>query len=536
LSNFDITSVNGSYTINKAPSTTAVTVSNATYDGNPHGGTANVTGASGLNQPVTVNYAGRNGTSYGPTITPPTNAGDYQARATFAGDDNHNGSQDSKPFSIFKADSTTVVSCPTNVTYNAAAQTPCSVSVTGAGGLNLTPNPGYTANMDAGTATASYTYAGDANHNGSSDSKTFNIDKAVLAVNAVANSKTYGDSDPAFGYSLSGFAGSDNAGNSGITGTGSCTRTAGETVAGSPYTITCVPGTLAAPNYSFVTGAIANFTINKKAASVTPSAAGKTYGSVDPTLTGTTSGFLTADGVTATYGRTTGETVLGSSYTISATLSPVGVLSNYEITYNTANFTINKKAASVTPTAASKLFGSPDPVLTGTLSGFLAADGVTATYSRTAGETVAGSPYTVTAILSPASVLSNYEITYNTANFTIAAWTLNGFYQPVDMSGVYNTVKGGSTVPLKFEIFAGGTELTTVSSVKTFVQTQITCSGTALFDDIELTTTGGTSLRYDSTGGQFIQNWQTPKTAGACYKVTMTTQDGSPLVAYFKLK
>ena len=47
------------------------------------------------------------------------------------------------------------------------------------------------------------------------------------------------------------------------------------------------------------------------------------------------------------------------------------------------------------------------------------------------------------------------EITY-----TVKAWTFEGFYQPVDMGGVYNTVKGGSTVPFKFEIFEGTTELT----------------------------------------------------------------------------
>ena len=47
----------------------------------------------------------------------------------------------------------------------------------------------------------------------------------------------------------------------------------------------------------------------------------------------------------------------------------------------------------MTPNAASKTYGTADPALTGTLSGFLAADGVTAVYSRTAGETVAGGPY-----------------------------------------------------------------------------------------------------------------------------------------------
>jgi hypothetical protein len=106
-------------------------------------------------------------------------------------------------------------------------------------------------------------------------------------------------------------------------------------------------------------------------------------------------------------------------YTISATLSPTGVLANYDITYNTAAFTINKKTASVTPNTASKFYGAADPAFGGTLTGFLAADSVTATYSRTAGETVAGSPYTISAVLSPAGVLGNYDITYNTAAFTI---------------------------------------------------------------------------------------------------------------------
>src|SRR5207244_4964726 len=108
-------------------------------------------------------------------------------------------------------------------------------------------------------------------------------------------------------------------------------------------------------NYN-ITNTGANFTINKKTASVTPNAASKTYGDADPALTGTLTGFLGADGVTATYSRTAGETVAGSPYTISATLSPVGVLGNYDITYNTANFTINKKTASVTPNAASKTY------------------------------------------------------------------------------------------------------------------------------------------------------------------------------------
>ena len=88
-------------------------------------------------------------------------------------------------------------------------------------------------------------------------------------------------------------------------------------------------------------------------------------------------------------------------------------------------------------------------------------------------------------------------------------------------------------MPLKFEVFAGTTELTDTSIV-TFTLNQILCGTHIVADNIEMTSTGGTSLRYGD--GQFIQNWQTPRKPGTCYKVTMTTTDGTSISALFKLK
>jgi hypothetical protein len=117
--------------------------------------------------------------------------------------------------------------------------------------------------------------------------------------------------------------------------------------------------------------------------------------------------------------------------------------------------------------------------------------------------------------------------------YTVLAWTLNGFKAPVDM-GIMNYAKGGATVPLKFEVFSGGTELTSTNVVKAFTQ-KINCAAGA-GDAIEEYSTGNTELRYDTTGGQFIFNWKTPKAPGSCYRVTMTTQDGSSIYADFQLK
>ena len=112
---------------------------------------------------------------------------------------------------------------------------------------------------------------------------------------------------------------------------------------------------------------------------------------------------------------------------------------------------------------------------------------------------------------------------------------MNGFYAPID-KGIHNTVKGGNTVPLKFEVFAGPTELTDVAVVGSFVAQKVNCDGTLPTDSVEMTSNQGTSLRYDTTGGQFIQNWKTPTAAGSCYKVTMTTDDNSSISALFKIK
>jgi MBG domain (YGX type)/YDG domain/Bacterial Ig-like domain (group 3) len=240
----------------------------------------------------------------------------------------------------------------------------------------------------------------------------FTINPKAASATPNAASKTYGDADPAFTGTLSGFLAADAV-------TATYSRTSGETVAGSPYSISAVLSPAGVLGNYTITYNTANFTINPKAASVTPNAASKTYGDADPAFTGSLSGFLAADSVTATYSRTSGETVAGSPYSISAVLSPAGVLGNYTITYNTANFTISKRTASVTPNPASKTYGDADPAFTGTLTNFVASDSITAAYSRTLGETVAASPYTISTVLSPAGVLDNYTITYNTANFSI---------------------------------------------------------------------------------------------------------------------
>src|SRR5947208_12973190 len=167
----------GGFAIGQAVSAVTVTCPAAaqTYTGSPiEPCTAAATGAGGLNVGVTP-----------VTYTSNTNVGTASASATYGGDANHLGSTGTGSFSIGQAAPTTTGSCPGGpYTYDGTAHTPCSATVTGAGGLSLAPTPSYSGNTNAGTATASYTFSGDANHTRSSDSKTFTIGQASATTEA----------------------------------------------------------------------------------------------------------------------------------------------------------------------------------------------------------------------------------------------------------------------------------------------------------------------------------------------------------------
>src|SRR5678815_1313948 len=131
--------------------------------------------------------------------------------------------------------------------------------------------------------------------------------------------------------------------------------------------------------------------------------------------------------------------------------------------------------------------------------------------------------------------------------------SLKGFYQPVGeassivsapgvqpaVSGatVWNSIKGGQTVPMKFNIYrtVGGAQVTTVADAFTgagFSVSSLSCSGGSTEDALEGDlSTGATELRWDGT--QFIQNWKTPKVGGAdlCYRAVVTAKDGSTITA-----
>jgi len=526
----------GGFTINKADAACTVSGYSGVYDGAAHGASGSCTG---------VGSVVLGGLDLGASFTDVPGG---TAHWTFSGGTNYNDQSDDASIALSQASSTTTVTCPTSVVYNGSAQTPCTATATGAGGLSVSVSITHTNNVNVGTANANATYTGDVNHSGSNGSATFEITPAPVTATGGSGTFTYDGAT----HSPSACT---------VTGTG--TYTGDLTCTNDPSSVGPDAGTTAiSPNVSgtgqsnfAITPVNGSYTINQRPATWTTNPASKTYGDGDPAglTTGSGSGFIAADGVTATYTRVAGENASPPTYHVTATLSatPSSKLNNYIITNAGAEFAINKRNATWTTNPNGKIFGALDPVplTTGSGSNFVAGDGITATYSRLAGEAVG--PYQITATLSPATALNNYNITNTGAQFTIGAWTLNGFYQPVGVQNTYfilapmagitwNAVKGGQTVPLKFNVFAGPAEQTTVSAIAGFSAQEVNCvyDGTTT-DDVDFVTTGGTELRYTGTpgvDGQFIQNWQTPKTANKCYRTVMTTVDGSRLVSFFRTK
>jgi len=354
----------------------------------------------------------------------------------------------------------------------------------------------------------------------------FAISQRPVTVTADGKTKVYGDPDPSLTYQIT--SGSLAFGDA---FSGAMSRVAGENVGG--YAIQ--QGTLSLSTNYTLTFVGANLTITTRAVTVTADAKSKVYGYADPALTYqiTTGSLAFSDAFTGALTRAVGETVLGSPYAIGK--GTLALSTNYVLTFVGANFTITTRPVAIVADPKSKIFGQADPALTYHITGgtLVTGDAFSGSLMRTAGEAVGSYPINQgTVTLGP-----NYSIAYTSANLTITAWTLAGYFQPVDMSTgglVWNTIKGGQTVPLKFQIFAGAVERTDVGAVKAFTATPTSCGAPGTEDTVEITTTGATELRY--SGGQFIQNWQTPKGANICYRTTMTALDGSQLSAYFKTK
>jgi hypothetical protein len=338
--NYDVTAVNGTLTVN--PKSATVTANNKAKVYGEVNPTLTATVVGAVAGGDTIHYM------LSTTAQTLSNVGDYPIIVTLGTNPNYN---------VTKTDGTLTIS-PKNATVTVDskfktygdANPELTATVTGAveGGDTIHYTLSTTAQMlsNVGDYPIVVTLGTNPNYSVTKTDGTLTISARPVTVTADDRTKTYGDADPVLTYQVTGgsLVGGDAF-------TGALTRAGGESVG----TYAIQQGTLALSSNYTLTFVGANLTINKRNASVTPGSFTRQYSDLNPSFTGTLSGFLESDGITAVYSTTAIPASLPGNYTITATLSPENRLGNYNITYHTGALTIVKEDAIVT-------FGSDNAV------------------------------------------------------------------------------------------------------------------------------------------------------------------------------
>jgi uncharacterized delta-60 repeat protein len=404
-------SASGTLLINKAAATVSLSSLTDTYNGSPQSAVV-TTNPSGLS--VNVTYNG--------SPTAPTNAGSYAVVAT-VNNPNYQGSA-SGTFVIHQATATVTLS-NLNQTYTglplsaSAATNPNGLSV------SITYNGSPTAPTNAGSY-AVLASISNPNYQGTA-SGALQIAKANLIVTTNNASRAYGAANPTFSGTVTGLYSGD-----GITVTYSTTATPASAVGTYPITATLNDPNNRLSNYNTtITGG--TLTVIKANLTIAANPQTKTYGSANPTLTGTITGLANGDNITATYSTTATTSSGVGTYPITVTVNdPTHKLSNYNLTVTNSTLTVTKAALTITANNQTKVYGSANPALTISYSGFVNGQNSSVLTSQptisttaTTSSNVGSYPITVSG-----AAAANYSISYVSGTLQVTPATLYVLVDP----------------------------------------------------------------------------------------------------------
>jgi probable HAF family extracellular repeat protein len=516
------------FQITQAASTTTVTVSNATYDGSPHGGTANVTGPGGLNQSLTVTYLGIGGTNYGPLTTAPTVVGSYSASAGYLGDTNRAASSDSKNFQITQATSTTTVTV-SDAIYDGSSHGGSAV-VTGAGGLNQSLMVTYTgtsgttynsttAPINAGNYTASATFAGDTNHTGSSDSKPFQITKANQAITVNTHAPASATFNTSFGVAATG-GGSGNAVT--FTSSGGCSNIGATFTMTSGTTQCSVKFDQAGDgNYNAATQVVESVIAQKASQTITVNQHAPTSATFNTSFGVAATGGGSGNAVT--FSSAGGCSNVGATFTMTSGTTACSVKfdqagnSDYNaVSTVTETVTAQKASQTITfGTLANKAFGDPPFTVSATGGASLNAVTFSATGNCTSSGTN-GSTITITGAGSCSVTASQAgDSNYSAAADVTRSFTISQISQTITFGSLSNKTFGDAPFTVSATGGASG------NPVNFSATGNCTAGGT---DGSTITITGAGSCTVTaSQNGNVDYNAATPVSQGFSIAKALTT-------------
>jgi len=260
------------------------------------------------------------------------------------------------------------------------------------------------------------------NFNSVSANVSITVNKATLAVIATSTSRIYGAANPVFAVTYAGFVNGENATVIDTAPTATSSAIAASN-AGNSFPIVPAGGEDNNYSFSYINGLL---TITKATLIAQADNKSRSYGSVNPTLTISYTGFVNGDTQTAI-----------TSPAISTTATITSNVGSYPIqlsggTSTNYNFTLQNGSLNITPSPLTaraddkvKTYGQANPVLTITYTGFLNGDNATSitapTIATTGTLTSVVGAYPIT--LSGGSS-SNYALTLQAGILTVNKATL----------------------------------------------------------------------------------------------------------------
>ena len=182
---------------------------------------------------------------------------------------------------------------------------------------------------------------------------------------------------------------------------------------------------------------------------VTAGSFSRNYGVTNPALTGSVTGLLPGDSITASFSTIANTNSPVGIYPISVSLSgPGGQLGNYNLTINGGNLTVTPASLLVAAVSANKNYGATIILTDYAATGLLNNDSVTnvtLTSAGSAGNAVPGS-YAISAGGAAGPGLTNYTLSYSNATLTVNAASL--LISAVSTNKIYGT----TLIPADFTV------------------------------------------------------------------------------------
>ncbi len=277
------------------------------------------------------------------------------------------------------------------------------------------------------------------------------ITKAMLTVTAEAKTKVYGEANPSLTFQYSGWQNLDDA--TDLSSVPTASTILDETTGAGLHTDAITVAGGVDENYDF-DYEFAGLTITKAILTVTANAQSKVYGEANPSLifhyNGWVKGVETIDTPPAISTTVTSTTEVGT-YTGIITLSG-GSDNNYSFSFVSGGFEVTKAMLTVEADSQTKVYGSANPTLTFSYSGWKNTDSEATLDTKPTSETtvdVLTSVGTYTNVITVSGGLDrNYNFTYVPADFEVtkALLTIGAEAQNKVYDGTNNATVTGELV------------------------------------------------------------------------------------------